>query len=765
MYRAKVSNIKLKKIIIKILYFSSCYAFNYSFTCCNVSSMRFTLNKYLILPFAAVLSLLSAAYLIFNGYSTLTYTFEASRDIIQQQHKIHLVISDMYRSSQERIQTLLIMSTTVDDFELDELRQQMRQQADVFLTARNKLLNSGLSEAELQHYYPTAFRQTITKNAGIQNIAADLFVEKKHVQAVKVLLTYSTPKQMDLLSSIAKMHTILDEEIEATMVELDTKFARARFDFKLSGSFVFIIFTLIIMTIIIRLLHGKHLLSGLLENREIQYKRIVDSVQDGIITMSEDGNISSFNRGAEKIFSCKASDAIGDNIRELINDSSHDAFNRYIKAVLNGSEFSGLELTGKRYNDEDITLYIAFSNTGLSDGQKISGTLRDITIQKKTEEEQIKKSKLESIGVLAGGIAHDFNNLLSGINGYIELAQQNLSDKEKTLRFLKASKQATERATGLTQQLLTFAKGGEPIKQNADISGVIRQAADFNLHGSNITCHYDIADDLWLANIDSEQISQVIHNLIINAKLAMQDSGEIHISCLNATDIIIKDVPHKNVIKTSGKYIKITIEDTGSGIPENILDSIFDPYFTTREGGSGLGLALSYSIITKHHGFIYVQSTVGYGTCFTIYLPASENQKIVEQSDPLDVSPADSTKRIMLMDDDAVVREVAESMLSEMGYKVVSAATGEEAISIYKSALHDKEPIDLIIMDLTIAGGMGGEETIKILRSLDPEVKAIVSSGYSNDTVMANFSDYGFQASMAKPYSYDTLRETMQQHV
>lgn len=725
--------------------------------------MRFTLKKSLFLPFVVILSLFATAYLIFNGYNTFSQTFEGSRNIIQQQNKIQHAIADMYSASRDRIQTLLKMAATVDDFELDELRQQMRWQADTFLTARNKIFSLNLSAKKLERYYPIKLRKDISANADLQNIAADLFVEKNHAQALNVLLKYGTSEQMDLLSAIAQMNTMLDKEIEQTMMGLDQEFTKARLDFKILGSFVFIAFAIIMMTIIIRLLHGKHLLSGLLEDRNLQYKRIVDSVQDGIITMSKDGRISSFNRGAENIFGYSANTMSGANISQLINNCSQRLFKNYIMNIIDGKQASDLILIGSRFNGEKITLHIAFSNTsntGLAAEQQLSGIIRDVTTQKKTEEEQIRKSKLESIGVLAGGIAHDFNNLLSGISGYLELAQKNLTNQEKTLYFLNASKTATERAAGLTQQLLTFAKGGEPVKHNANISDIIRQAADFNLHGSNITCHYEIAGDLWLVNINGDQISQVIHNLIINAKLAMQDKGKIRIGCHNTVDVVNEDI-----VIASGQYIKITIEDTGSGIPEEILDSIFDPYFTTRKQGSGLGLALSYSIITKHDGFIYVQSTVGRGSCFSIYLPASKDQVVAAQVTSLDNIAVDTTKRIMLMDDDEVIREVAESMLNDLGYEVVCVASGEEAISTYKSALLSKESIDLIIMDLTIVGGMGGKDAIKILRSLDANVKTIVSSGYSNDTVMANYKDYGFQDAMAKPYSFDTLRETIKNNL
>jgi len=718
--------------------------------------MPLTIKRYLVLPSLLIVSIFAIAYLVYSGYSTLSHTYDDSRKIIEQQNVVQDAIAKMYSTSQNRTLTLFLMNKTDDDFELDELRQKMRHQADIFMSARNLIMAHADSPAELERYYPESLRAKLTEDAALQNLAADLFVEKKHDQAYQVMTEYSVPEQMDILSNIALMNTMLDGSIGTTIQRLDKDAARAKLNFQVLGSLTLAIFTFVIIAIIIRLLHGKHALDGRLKSREIQYKRIVDTVQDGIITMSENGTISSFNHGAEKLFACKAFNILGTNFKDFIVEGSHQSLDNYIASVLSDNATSGLGIVAKRSNNDIITLHISFSLTGLSGDQKLSGILRDITTQKKNEEELVKKSKLESIGVLAGGIAHDFNNILSGISGYTDLALHSLGDIQKTTHYLESSKKASQRAAGLTQQLLTFAKGGEPIKQHANIAEVIRESADFNLHGSNINCHYDIPDDLWIVSIDSGQISQVIHNLMINAKLAMPDGGDIHIRCQNTLDRF-----DNHIVKTTGPYIKISIQDTGPGIPDDIIHSIFDPYFTTRQEGSGLGLALSYSIINKHDGFIYAQSNKD-GACFNIYLPASKDQNIA----PNDVLIYENTKPerkcIMLMDDDEVIREVADTMLEEMGHQVICVPSGEEAIDRYKKSLLDKQPIDLIIMDLTIIGGMGGKEAIATIHSFSPQAKAIVSSGYSNDPVMANYSQYGFINAIAKPYNYDELLEAIE---
>jgi len=579
------------------------------------------IKKYLLLPFLVTLLAMVVAFLIFDGYRTLIDTYEQSRSIIERQNITQSAMSRMYKASQERAITLLEMSRTSDDFDLDEARQLMRHQADMFLTARDDITSLASSDVELERYFPQSLRDLLTENAAFQNQAADLFVQKKHKAALQVMGEYDLAEQMEVLSGLALMNTRIDNDVEKTLTKLNKEVADTKFEFKLLGIIAFLVFTTFTVTIILRLLHGKNSLSGRIKYQDIQYKRIVDTIQDGIITMNKDGVISSFNHGAEKIFGYKAKDIIGLNFKQLIDKSAYVSLDKYIETVLDGTDSLGLGMVGKRVSDEPLTLLITFSMTGLDGEQELSGILKDITLQKKNEEEQIRKSKLESIGVLAGGIAHDFNNILSGISGYTELALHALDNKEKTTHYLESSKKAIKRATSLAQQLLTFAKGGEPIRQNAQIADVIYESADFNLHGSTVSCHYKISDDLWIVNIDNDQISQVIQNIILNAKLAMPGGGEIHIGCQNTLDVLVD-----GLIKKKGDFIKITIEDNGIGMSKEVLASIFDPYFTTRETGSGLGLALSYSIISKHDGYIYAHSEPGRGACFTIFLPASKNK-------------------------------------------------------------------------------------------------------------------------------------------
>lgn len=379
--------------------------------------------------------------------------------------------------------------------------------------------------------------------------------------------------------------------------------------------------------------------------------------------------------------------------------------------------------------------------------------VRDISERKKVEAEILKARKLESIGILAGGIAHDFNNLLGIIQGYVDLANRSTDSAEKVSGLLKKAFDATVRATDLTQQLLTFSKGGEPIKKAANIIEIIHQSTDFSLHGSNIQINYHCSENIWTAEIDSAQISQVIQNLAINARQAMPDGGRLDIYCENAA---ITEADNF-IAMPQDRYIKVTVKDTGIGIPQEIIDSIFDPYFTTKQQGSGLGLALSYSIIKKHGGYITVDSVPDIGATFTIYLPVSGEQAPASSAvtEVPDKKPGNA--RIMVMDDDEMIRDVSEEMLKNLGYEVILASDGETAKTLYLEAMNTNKNIDLVIMDLTIPSGIGGKEAIKLIQEIDPGVRALVSSGYSNDPVMANYSDYGFMGAVRKPYNHAEL--------
>ncbi len=379
--------------------------------------------------------------------------------------------------------------------------------------------------------------------------------------------------------------------------------------------------------------------------------------------------------------------------------------------------------------------------------------LRDISEQARTEQEILKIRKLESVGILAGGIAHDFNNILTAILGNISLVQMLTDEKDKTRKFLLASEKACFRAKALTQQLLTFAKGGEPIKKLASIEEIIREATIFVSGGSNVRCDFHFPQPLKPVIIDADQMSQVVQNIIINAQQAMPNGGVIKISGEN-----YKPKPQDKLPNTASDYVKISIQDQGCGIPAAILDRIFDPYFTTKAKGSGLGLAITHSIVRKHNSDIMIDSIEGQGCTVTIHLPAVEtNLPDNLASEPAKPTLTPSNTTIIIMDDEEIIRDVVGDMLSHKGYKVLLAQDGKETIRLYKKTLSDGSPAELIIMDLTIPGGMGGRETVQEILKLNLEAKVIVASGYANDPIMANFKEYGFSAAINKPFNLQEL--------
>ncbi|MCD6584265.1 MAG: cache domain-containing protein [Desulfobacteraceae bacterium] len=396
-----------------------------------------------------------------------------------------------------------------------------------------------------------------------------------------------------------------------------------------------------------------------------------------------------------------------------------------------------------------------FNKAGKVTGYR--GVDRDITERKKAEEELQKMEKLKSVGILAGGIAHDFNNILMGLYGNISLAKEEIPKDHPAFKSLGNAENSMNRAIRLTKQLLTFARGGAPVRENIRIDELVKDVTRFDLSGSNIKPIFKQADDLWMADVDKGQIQQVFSNLIINAGQAMPDGGHLYITLEN-TELSENGVANLD----QGKYIKITVADEGIGIDQKCLDRIFDPYFSTKQTGSGLGLATVYSIITKHGGRINVDSQLGKGTTFTLYLSASESQESIEtRQSAAECATTKQTARILVMDDEEMICALVIKMLERSGFSVETALDGRQAIERYQQAMDVGQPFDVVIMDLTIPGGMGGTEAIKDILSIHPEARVIVSSGYANDPVMANYAEYGFCGIAAKPYTKSKLMEVL----
>lgn len=370
-------------------------------------------------------------------------------------------------------------------------------------------------------------------------------------------------------------------------------------------------------------------------------------------------------------------------------------------------------------------------------------------------EEQIRTQRVESLGILAGGIAHDFNNLLTAILGNVDLSASYLPAGEAK-DGLDLAKKAIESASGLTRQLFSIAKGNSPIRTPSNVGGIIKDSADFALHGSNVKYKLTGVDTLKnpVIYVDGGQIGQLIQNLVINARQAMEDGGLVQIDCHEVDH-------HDHALLEPGQYLRVTVNDSGKGISEDALEHLFEPYFTTRDTGNGLGLFLCYSIVKNHGGRIGVKSQLGLGTEITIHLPQTESAVIEANRAPTVASNSFGTSRILIMDDDQLIRRTLRRILEQLGCEVWEAADGDEAIDRYSQIRELGHTVDACILDLTIPGGMGGIETKDALREIDSATRIIVSSGYSVGDACVDFESAGFDAAMMKPYGIATVKETL----
>jgi signal transduction histidine kinase/CheY-like chemotaxis protein len=375
----------------------------------------------------------------------------------------------------------------------------------------------------------------------------------------------------------------------------------------------------------------------------------------------------------------------------------------------------------------------------------------EIIHREQAEEELLRARKLESLGVLAGGIAHDFNNFLTVVQGNIEVAKVHLKAGEAAREFLDQAASACQRAKFLSSQLLTFAKGGAPVRQAASIAQLVTDAVLLARSGSSIAIELQIAEGLWAAQVDAGQIGQVLHNILINAREAMSGGGAIEV---RAGNIVMQ-----NGSGEAAPHVRVSIEDHGHGISPEVLRRIFDPYFTTKPGGSGLGLATAYAIVAKHGGLLSVESTPGVGTIFTVDLPASLEAPLPQL--PVSFPMQTGTERLLVMDDDEALRELSKAVLSTLGYEVQTAGDGAEAVDLYAKTKAAGAGFDAVLLDLTVTGGIGGLETAAMLKQLDPSARLIVSSGYSDAPVMSRFADYGFDAVILKPWTVREMSEVL----
>ncbi len=485
----------------------------------------------------------------------------------------------------------------------------------------------------------------------------------------------------------------------------------------------------------------------------LRYQTLVKNLPVAAYTTNSHGYVASANPAMVRMFQAESvEDIYGTPVWKRYKNPEDRAF--FLEQMQKRGKVDNYEMELVRGDGTPFWASVSANATLDHAGQiqTIDGIIRDISSTKALEIEMRKAQKLESIGVLAGGLAHDFNNIMTAVMGNISLARVYASGDHRVQGKLEKAEKASLRVSELTGQLLTFSKGGQPVRKITDIQGVLRKVGSRTATFSKVELVYDLPDDLWAVNIDEAQIVQVVNHLVTNAIQSMPRGGTIEISAMNESSGESNKQPLE-----PGHYIKISVKDGGSGIPVEIQGRIFDPFFTTKSKESGLGLAVVYSIVKNHGGRVTVESEAGKGSVFAFYLPASEKAvKQEEKTSPVLEGYSKQTK-ILVMDDEESVLEVVSEILQQNGYRTGTATDGIEAFRLYREAVIAEDKFDILIMDITVPGGVGGVEAIRMIHELDPSAIAIVASGYANNTVMANFKDFGFVASITKPFGIDTL--------
>jgi two-component system cell cycle sensor histidine kinase/response regulator CckA len=492
-----------------------------------------------------------------------------------------------------------------------------------------------------------------------------------------------------------------------------------------------------------------------LVSAEAKFRSLVEQSLVGICII-QDEKFHYVNPKFEEILGYTAQEILSfDSIYDIIAEEDREKVKKNIARRLRGEvESIHYTLKCRRKDSAVIDVEVHGTRTRYRGRPAVITSLLDITDRKKMEAEFQKSQRIESVGILAGGIAHEFNNILTAIHGNIMLAKMYAKPGLEVFDILVEAEKACKRAEDLTRQLLTFSKGGTLFRKKIFLRQIIADLAGAASINANIVCVADLPDNLWAIEADEGQIRQAISNLIMNAREAMPGGGVIKIRGENVTSD-----PSILPSLREGAYVKVSVEDQGDGIEEASLKKIFDPFFTTKEKGSGLGLTGALSIVKNHDGDITVESRPGSGTTFHVYLPAFFGAAIEPSSEGGGV--VTDRKKVLVMDDDEMIRNVVERMLDQCGCEATFARDGEEMLTAYKRAVESARPFDAVIVDLIIQGGMGGKEAMERLLRIDPAARAIVSSGYSDDPIMADFRKYGFSGVLAKPYQLSGLRKAL----
>lgn len=588
------------------------------------------------------------------------------------------------------------------------------------------IIGTGVYLDDIEHEFTG-----LTRKATISSLSAMLVVAILSLYIIRAGLTTAGKKRL-AENEVARYQNHLEDLVAARTCELQTA-----------------------NTLLNREIHRHHETLAALEVSEERHRDLFENASDLIQSIDTDKRIVAVNDAWRLVLGYSREETDGLVLDDIIHPDNRRQAQEIFAKILAGIPVDHYQIVFRKKNGQKVTVE-GKANCKFIDGKPVATReiYRDVSVRNKLNDELLKIQKLESLGILAGGIAHDFNNLLTAILGNITLINRQLLDHNQKYR-LSAAEKACLRAKDLTMQLLTFAKGGAPVKKNGRIEEILIDAVNFTLRGANTSHAIQLAPDLRQLEMDAGQISQVIHNLLINACQAMPGGGIISITGRNR-NLAKNELP----LLPPGEYVEIAIADQGTGIAPEHQDKIFDPFFTTKTDGSGLGLAVAYSVIRNHGGHITASSKPGLGAIFTCILPASLEQKPVADQ-PVPAGETKGTGRILLMDDEILIRDVAGALLRHLGYEVELACNGSEALALVEKSLATGKSYDGLIMDLTVPGAMGGREAMAKINEIAPGIKALVSSGYSNDPVMANPQRYGFSGVIAKPYQLEELNDAL----
>jgi two-component system, cell cycle sensor histidine kinase and response regulator CckA len=486
-----------------------------------------------------------------------------------------------------------------------------------------------------------------------------------------------------------------------------------------------------------------------------KYSDLYDFAPVGFLTLDREGTILEANLTCANLLGIERARLVNRPLGFCLSPPDLPPFNAFLTRVFEGKARQSCEVTLLKEGKPTVAVRI---EAAAASGQECRAVLDDITEQKRAEEDRLMLNRLESTGILAAGIAHDFNNLLTMILLNLELAQTLSPGGEELAHHLEQAKQACLLAKGLTQQLVAFAAGGAPVRKPTLLPGLIEASVRLAASGSRLRCDFSLAEDLWPAEVDAGQIGQVIRNLVLNAREAKPAGGVISV---RAENVVLESQEHPTL--PPGEYIRVSVTDWGGGISKEVLPKIFDPYFSTKQRGTqkgmGLGLSICHTIIQKHGGTIAVESKPGVGSTFHILFPAS--RKLPQKDQAYVPAGVLGQRKILVMDDEEIVRKLVRRLLQQMGHEVELVEDGQRAVGAYESAKGQGRPFDAVILDLTIRDGVGGLETIRELLKIDPAVKAIVMSGYSNDPAVLEPERHGFKGVLTKPFDRHSLRTVL----